>query len=727
MMRWFLILAALLTTLLIALVVAAYLASPWLAERWVMTTLSELGFTSVSVDVERPGPNQLSVPALALTTEDYTVNARGVTLRYHWRELLAGRLTSASIDNLVAELVFASDPAGTGGETRALPPPINLWDLVPINRVEVTRVRLLIPALELEAEGSATFDENQLSVTSIISAAVLDEPITLAGSQSRAGHIRVRLSQADTAVIEASTTPDPSADRLMIEASARLEETPFKTLLNRLGGEASHGRLETTFTSSLPWPLQRLPGPTQIKANGHAIADYAAELDAATVTARFAGDFVFDGDALVLTPTPESRVRIAAATLDSVVRPVEMLARWNDERLETTFSGSMRLEQADDWSAEVTTTAPLTTHVELNTLDIDAPKIAATIDARLGEVSQRASMTGQGTLKGDVVSLKAQLILEQGFTLPLAAVHDLETSAGKLTIDQRFTVTEPLLASLLADWSETYDLDSGDLSVALQASWREDADLSVTGNVDIHDGLLNYDDYYLFEGMTASLDVRVTGTRVELAPSSVGVTRVDVGFPVTNISARVRASDSTVTATNVRGHLLGGTVEVGQIDYDITRAASQFTASVTGINLAQVLALEGDQLEGSGTLDGQLPVTISNNTVSMTGGTLEARPPGGSFRYTSAASIADAAGQPGVDFALRALDDFNYEHLGVGADYAADGTLTLNVRLEGHNPEVESGRSIHYNVTVTENIPALLTSLRLADGVTEGIQKRLIQ
>jgi hypothetical protein len=51
----------------------------------------------------------------------------------------------------------------------------------------------------------------------------------------------------------------------------------------------------------------------------------------------------------------------------------------------------------------------------------------------------------------------------------------------------------------------------------------------------------------------------------------------------------------------------------------------------------------------------------------------------------------------------------------------------LAVRLEGYNPEIEGGRPFHYNLNISENLPALLQSLRLSDEVSERVERRIRQ
>ena len=54
-------------------------------------------------------------------------------------------------------------------------------------------------------------------------------------------------------------------------------------------------------------------------------------------------------------------------------------------------------------------------------------------------------------------------------------------------------------------------------------------------------------------------------------------------------------------------------------------------------------------------------------------------------------------------------------------NYQEDGTLLLETRLEGKNPDMKESPPIHFNLNVEENIPALLQSVQ----VVKDIEKRL--
>ena len=64
-----------------------------------------------------------------------------------------------------------------------------------------------------------------------------------------------------------------------------------------------------------------------------------------------------------------------------------------------------------------------------------------------------------------------------------------------------------------------------------------------------------------------------------------------------------------------------------------------------------------------------------------------------------------------MEVVLQALNNFEYNVLQVGAQYIENGTLHLKARLEGKNPDQNKSPPIHFNLTVQENIPALLKEL----------------
>ena len=146
------------------------------------------------------------------------------------------------------------------------------------------------------------------------------------------------------------------------------------------------------------------------------------------------------------------------------------------------------------------------------------------------------------------------------------------------------------------------------------------------------------------------------------------------------------------------------------------------------LDIQQLLHLEQQKgLEGTGVLDGVIPLRLTPTGVQVQDGRLAARPPGGVLRYRPAPDTAQevAPADAPLSQVLQALADFHYHVLKIGVQYEEDGTLKLIARVEGKNPGWQQGRPVHFNLNVQENIPALLKSLRLVQGIEQSLEERL--
>lgn len=139
--------------------------------------------------------------------------------------------------------------------------------------------------------------------------------------------------------------------------------------------------------------------------------------------------------------------------------------------------------------------------------------------------------------------------------------------------------------------------------------------------------------------------------------------------------------------------------------------------------LMEVYPAEG--LSGSGTLEGEIPLLVSDDGIQVAGGVVRAVSPGGTLRLPADRLRALAQNNDTMNLVVRALQNFNYELLRSTIDYDQDGTLSLGLRLEGSNPEVRDGYPIVVNLNLQEDIPALLTSLQLSGRVNEAVTEKV--
>ena len=236
-------------------------------------------------------------------------------------------------------------------------------------------------------------------------------------------------------------------------------------------------------------------------------------------------------------------------------------------------------------------------------------------------------------------------------------------------------------------------------------------------------------------GVNSKLKVAIEGLErvVVSRPAEVTVASIQTGVDMTDLTMTVegewdlRERLPLVEVRNIRCGLLGGTATSQGLRADLGYPPYGLTVLVRELDLHKILSLEQQKgLQGTGMLDGSIPVTVTSQGLRVKDGNFEARPPGGVIRYTASPEAAHAVTQANtnMEIVLQALSNFHYNVLQVGAQYAENGTLQLQARLEGKNPDQEKSPPIHFNLTVQENIPALLKSLRLVNDLEDSVRNR---
>lgn len=201
----------------------------------------------------------------------------------------------------------------------------------------------------------------------------------------------------------------------------------------------------------------------------------------------------------------------------------------------------------------------------------------------------------------------------------------------------------------------------------------------------------------------------------------------DVGVPVKEISCGFDTADLELwQLEDCSAAVLGGELRMPKGDINVATGSGYLPLAVTGLQLSAVLGLMQDPaLDGSGTLDGSLPLRLAAMQPVVEQGWLAARPPGGALAYVTAANVLAGIEQPALRLTLRAVQDLRYQRLESRVDYSEGGVLSLGVNLLGSNPEIEGGRPIQLNLNVTQNLLDLLQSLRLSDDIEQQLQRRL--
>ncbi len=334
--------------------------------------------------------------------------------------------------------------------------------------------------------------------------------------------------------------------------------------------------------------------------------------------------------------------------------------------------------------------------------------------------------------------------------------HDVSTNRGSLRatlVPRPFSPSGTTLSRLITPWEYPFDVTAGRLALSAAVAWGTGPPRASTGNderqkpggVMVKQGRVaimarDLDGYYEdipVEDVNTTITVTATSLDdVTMAgPATVRIGRVDPGVALENIALTLRlgrlgfgdsAEQPSVDLQDVSAHTLGGHVSSPRIHLDSARPLTRFTLNVDGVQLDRLLQLEQQQgLEGSGVLDGSIPITLNGKTVTIHEGHVAIRPPGGVIRFAPVEETKQMLVQakPEMKLVLRALENFRYDVLRALVSYQEDGTLLLETRLEGKNPDMKEAPPVHFNLNVRENIPALLQSVQVVKDIQNRLEK----
>ena len=330
-------------------------------------------------------------------------------------------------------------------------------------------------------------------------------------------------------------------------------------------------------------------------------------------------------------------------------------------------------------------------------------------------------------LRNESVNIKGALLFADN-EFPYSFAYSPETGVGEIRSSFSATLPDRVFSSLFENWNEPYDLSGGELQGELLISIAEESLARTSVTATLSKANFAYEDY-VFADTTGVFQLEMTPDTFVVSSPKLSANSLDIGFPVTAMEAALHYEDRShaqhLKLTDVSARLLGGQASASVIDMDVANLAAQFNVQLNNLSLTEILALEGEDIKGSGVIQGTLPIQILNGDVQVLGGELSSIPPGGDISLSE--DFSSLTGQPGLDFALQALNDFSYDSLLTGVSYEPNGDLELGVALQGSNPAIEQGRRIHYNVTVSENVLALLESLKADQLITNKVEQRMNQ
>lgn len=203
----------------------------------------------------------------------------------------------------------------------------------------------------------------------------------------------------------------------------------------------------------------------------------------------------------------------------------------------------------------------------------------------------------------------------------------------------------------------------------------------------------------------------------------------DVGVPLTNglVSFALRR-DGKVAVERASLAFAGGELFVADVVLDPRATRQPLTLRAKDLDLAALLAqaaLPG--LEGTGHVEGELPLVRDGASIAVSGGLLRASDPGGTIRYTPSDSVrAMAAARPmDLGLAVEAFADFRFEILEARLDGDLDGAMQVGLHVKGTNPSFQDGRPVELNLNLDAHVSDLVRAGVSSYRVPAVIEERL--
>ncbi|MDX8405613.1 MAG: YdbH domain-containing protein [Mariprofundus sp.] len=775
-------------TFVVLLIPALYVSLPGLVAGLLSSQLSAAGYSHNSIHISSLKLNSAVLDSMQMTADDGSlhINIKGLHLSWALSELLDGHIESIKL----AELALVIQAAQDSSQATRLPAPAAILAMIPAQRVRVDQFHIELPEQHQHISGRLDYNDGLLQAPLLLDTGA--QQFHMQTTIKQDGGVRFILeSQADHADIASLagtlTREDESMHfngRLLADY-ARL----WPLFHTWLPGEKTGGTIDAVI--ALAWPAE-LPEDmaaffAAVSGKVRVTTDFRAEqvgsarrvslhgglsllmgdgrcevhVDKALKTAAYwpgitapvtlrlpaglNGSIARDGQGLAFTLPGQQAVGLGALAYagfglpDSVLlldqplrfsyRPAggwqlegaglsvaKQSLQWGDTGL--THQGIRLVLNSDQrWRLRLHGVALRTDSTLVRAVDMDA-----NLRIAHNKLTGRYTLTGRDGLLH--LSGRVEHHLDSGRGLMAWSVKSMDFGDK-----QRLSGWLKLPSAV--------DVEAGRLSITASSRWRRHGTsyrLNHHINVDAQ-GISGSLGEGRFTGFSTRLSVAGSDVLKTGKPARMTLDAFDNGVSVKNIGLTVRlkvplnARKPVFYLDEGSAQMLGGKLTVAAIALDLNRKRNAFKLKVEHLDLGPILALEQQQgLSGSGLLDGTIPMTLTQNGVTVAQGSLSARVPGGVIRYTgNDASHALAAGNSKMDLVLGIFRDFHYDQMDVAADYGSDGGLKMGVRLAGKNPAYANGRAVVFNLNLEENVLKLLESLRVDSAVSKKIDKRVQQ
>lgn len=762
--------------LAVLLVAALWMSAPWWLARVAEHELAGLGFDTLAIDIEQIGFGHSRIARLHVKRTDGSLelDAAHAGLSYSMSGLLGLQLDSLRLESL--DIAVFPAPANEYNKALNPLPPAVMFAAIPVKRIDIERISLRRldagQAILQHLIGRAAYADKALQFSlGETDAQGLQAELSLHASGSCGG----LLSHAGMQIVRMDCLLSQEQSRTVLQGKLQADLGRLDSLLAVWVSMPEHrltGSMQATWNAELPggmnaagmpqWSLESTfnidadMGASQWSLKGRvgyapgkgiwSIADdslvrFGEGLRSGLSFAGLSGGFS-EGDALTLSLNKGGVFRLqdlsfgqaTLAKVDVRLKSMVPLTFSDDILLSRAVDIDMHMSRMDLGKYSVSSRG---IRLHLKAGKLLAPSGSLVADGVLPDADGLNLPTGslQADVQLNAVSLTAQggFVADDGILqLDWKLRHSLVQDAGQLNVRAvplRFPEAAPLLHGL-AGTKDGLLLQAGSLTATGQLTWSTNRSAAV---VPLHvDQLQGVYRGHSFSGLSGDVNVVVDARTLRLSSENLSALMYDPGLPLADISMRAGVNypfDGKPGAVlrDVRAKALGGLISSQVIDIDLARKSNPFVLRLEHVEVRQLVEFRKQEgLFADGLLDGTLPFDWTDKGLNMSAGVLDARMPGGLIRYLGTESMRQmAAGDRVVGMAMQVLGDFHFKVLHTQADYHPDGQLALHIELKGNNPGYENGRPIELNLNIEENVLKLLQSLRMADEISDRVEKSI--
>lgn len=287
-------------------------------------------------------------------------------------------------------------------------------------------------------------------------------------------------------------------------------------------------------------------------------------------------------------------------------------------------------------------------------------------------------------------------------------------------------------AALVKAWPTTLEIEEGTVVASATLTQPQNSPAGMSGTLEI-EGLAGTYDRMAWTGLDSYLTADLHQNLFTVQTDNLSFAQINPGITIKSVTlagSYQARSDTPETGKlmlkEANAGLLGGDVRVKPQTWDLSQWPIQIALDVNRLQLSELMALyPAENLSGTGILSGQLPLGIGPEGVNVADGEIRALEPGGRLQLPGGRLQALAQDNAAMQIVAEAMKNFHYSVLSSTIGYAQDGTLLLDLHIEGNNPNVRAGQPVVLNINLEENIPALLTTLQLSGRVNEAVTERV--